>query len=77
MSRYYSRSADRFDNYRQITARFNSVGACGHGVAKGEQVGYHRSHGVQCAACWAKWQSENAEAAMLETSYTEQYGDTF
>ncbi len=30
--------ADRFDNYREIAARFASTGTCGHEIAKGGRV---------------------------------------
>ena len=66
MSRYINSSQDRFDHYRSITARFNSTGKCGHPIKKGDQIGYHRTHGCRCADCWAKWSSENREAEMQE-----------
>lgn len=66
--RYISRSADRFDNYREITAKFDSLGKCGHQIKRGDRIGYHRTHGCQCADCWARWSAENAEAAQYEAS---------
>ena len=63
----YSRSADRFDNYREIDARFASTGTCGHAIAKGDRIGWHpRLKKTQCADCWARWVAENAEADALE-----------
>ncbi len=62
-----SASADRFDNYREIDARFASTGSCGHEIAKGDPIGWHpRLKKTQCAACWQRWCAENAEADMLE-----------
>ncbi len=62
-----NRTADRFDNYREIDARFASTGSCGHPIAKGDRIGWHRSlKKTQCAACWTRWVAENAEADMLE-----------
>jgi hypothetical protein len=66
MSRYFSRHANRFDNYRAITAKFDSTGACGHPIKKGDPIGWHRNHGAQCPACWTRWSAENAEADALE-----------
>lgn len=66
MGRYYrnDRNADRFDNYSEINARFASTGTCGHDIAKGDRIGWHRGlKKTQCADCWARWCTENAEAA--------------
>lgn len=60
------RRADQFDNYREISARFDSTGNCGHAITKGQVIGYNRTHGCKCAACWAKWSQENADAAFDE-----------
>ena len=60
-------SADRFPNYRTITARFASTGSCGHEINKGDSIGWNpRVKKTQCAACWARWQAEHAEADYLE-----------
>jgi hypothetical protein len=67
MSRY-SRNADRFDNYREITAKFASTGKCGHAIQAGDRIGYNRQHGCQCSSCWARWSAENAEAAQYEAA---------
>ena len=65
-----SRHADRFDNYRELDARFASAGTCGHSIAKGDRIGWHPSlKKTQCAACWLRWVSENAEAAVMERGY--------
>ena len=62
--------SDRFDNYRDIDARFNSTGSCGHAIKKGQAIGYNpRNKRTQCAECWRVWQLENANAAGYE-----QYG---
>lgn len=60
------RTADRFDNYREITAKFASVGKCGHPIKPGDRIGYNKRHGCQCANCWSKWSAENAAAAADE-----------
>lgn len=56
------RTADRFSNYREITARFNSTGTCGHQIKAGDRIGWNRNHGTRCAACWERWCGENAAA---------------
>ncbi len=62
-----SRTADRFDNYREIDTRFASTGTCGHAIVKGDRIGWHPAlKKTQCAACWTRWAAENAEADMLE-----------
>ncbi len=59
--------ADRFDNYREIEARFASTGSCGHEIAKCDPIGWHpKLKKTQCAACWQRWCAENAEAEMAE-----------
>ena len=59
--------ADRFDNYREIEARFASTGSCGHEINKGDRIGWQpKLKKTQCAACWQRWVAENAEADMLE-----------
>jgi hypothetical protein len=60
------RSANRFDNYREIRAKFNSTGACGHEIVKGDVIGWNKGYGCQCSNCWSKWVSENREADMVE-----------
>lgn len=60
------RTANRFDNYRQITARRDSAGACGHPIHAGDTIGWHRNHGAKCATCWARWAAENEEAELVE-----------
>jgi hypothetical protein len=65
-SHYYAKS-DRFDNYREIEARYTAVGSCGHDIRKGDRIGWNpRAHRTQCVACWARWVTENAEAAAIE-----------
>ena len=63
------RTADRFDNYREITAKFNSTGKCGHPIKKGDRIGWNKSHGCRCSSCWSSWVSENREADMVEQGY--------
>lgn len=65
---YSLRNADRFDNYREITARFDSIGKCGHAIKRGDLIGYNRRHGARCSACWANWKAENLEAAQYEAA---------
>jgi hypothetical protein len=60
------RGGPRFYDYREIGARFDSTGACGHPVKKGDTVGYNRRGGVQCTDCWRRWCAENAEADAFE-----------
>ena len=63
-------SADRFDNYREIDARFASTGSCGHEISKGDRIGWNpRLKKTYCTACWQRWVVENAEADMLERGY--------
>lgn len=69
MSRYLNRDADRFDNYREIAAKFDSTGKCGHPIKTGDRIGWHRKHGARCAACWSAWVAENREAEMIESGY--------
>ena len=63
------RNQNRFDNYRELISKFNSTGACGHPIAKGDTIGWTRRFGAQCQACWLKWKSENAEAQAVESGY--------
>jgi hypothetical protein len=63
------RTADRFDNYREITAKFDSTGKCGHPIKKGDRIGYNRNHGCHCSSCWSKWSAENREADAIESGY--------
>lgn len=72
---------DRFYNYREITARFDSTSnACGakvggHEVKKGDRIGYNRScrpAKVMCTACWDRWVAENQEADAIESGYMPQ-----
>jgi hypothetical protein len=66
----YNRHADRFDNYREIDARFASTGTCGHAISKGDRIGWHPTiKKTQCTACWSRWVAENAEADALERGY--------
>ena len=63
------RTADRFDNYREITAKFDSTGKCGHEIKKGDRIGYNKDHGCRCSVCWDKWYAENKEAEMIERGF--------
>jgi hypothetical protein len=66
----FNSSADRFDNYRTIIARFGSVGSCGHAISEGDSIGYHRGlRKTICTECWSKWVQENIEAAAYEQQY--------
>ena len=59
----------RFNDHREIAARFDSVGSCGHDIKKGDTIGYARRgrdvH-TNCPACWSAWVAENQEADMYE-----------
>ncbi len=71
MSRYhYYAKSDRFDSYREIQARFDSTGSCGHPIKRGDVIGWNkRVRKTQCAACWARWVAENREADQIESGY--------
>jgi|GEM_PF-2302449 len=60
----------RFNDHRELTAKFHSIGTCGHEIMKGQRIGYATSRSgrksVICPACWAKWCAENVEADRLE-----------
>jgi hypothetical protein len=60
------KTENRFGNYKEITAKFNSNGQCGHPIKKGERIGYNKTHGCFCAGCWGVWVAENAEADLME-----------
>lgn len=62
-------AADLFENYREIEATYPSSASCGHDVFKGDRIGWHPGlKKAKCAACWAAWVAENAEADALERS---------
>lgn len=68
------RSSNRFDNYGTITARFDSIGSCGHPITKGETIGYNpRAKKAVCPDCWRRWQAENEAAEADERFYASQY----
>lgn len=65
----------RFNDYREITAKYASVAtACGtkgkaggHAIAMGDTIGYSPNRGASmCASCWQAWCCENAEAQACE-----------
>jgi len=60
------KAANRFDNYREITAKFASTGACGHPIKKGDVIGWNKRYGCQCSDCWSRWVAENREAELIE-----------
>ena len=62
----------RFNDYREIQAKFNSTGTCGHTIRKGDTIGWARKRRVsetQCTDCWVKWVDENREADAIEAGY--------
>jgi hypothetical protein len=63
----------RFCEYREIKAVFNKIATCGHEIRKGDYVGFawknDRAY-TRCADCWYNWVSENAEADILERTYS-------
>ena len=53
----------RYNDYRELTAKFDSQGKCGHSVKKGDVIGiaytrYPKESHVQCAECWRKWTND-------------------
>ena len=67
MRHHFYAKSDRFDAYREIVARFNSEGSCGHAIKRGDRIGWNPyAKKTQCAACWAHWSAENAEAEAIE-----------
>lgn len=69
--RRYS-SQPRFNDYREIIAKFDSTGSCNHPIKRGESIGYSRFKGTsftQCHNCWVKWVNENREADAMENGY--------
>jgi len=61
----------RFDAFRPIVAKFQSMASCGHIISPGQRIGYSRLAGrteTSCAQCWATWEVENAEAQAYEDS---------
>jgi hypothetical protein len=76
----YNRRSNRFDNYREITARFDSVAtACGstapggHAIKTGDRIGYLPGRALtMCSDCWARWVAENREADAIEAGYMPQ-----
>ena len=62
----------RFNDYLDITAKFNSTGTCGHTITKGDSIGYARAGRgkaeTQCSDCWKRWSLENQEEELLEWS---------
>lgn len=68
------RHADRFNNYREITAKRATPAtesACGHAIARGDRIGWNRGlRRVRCRDCWTAWVNENQEAQMIEDGLT-------
>ena len=61
---------DRFDNFAEIRAKFNSTGTCGHQIKKGDVIGYNpRTKSTSCPNCWSRWVAENREADAIEAGY--------
>ena len=64
----------RFDDFREITAKFDNTLTCGHAAKAGDRIGWSGRRGRDgasraetcCAACWLKWCDENREAAAYE-----------
>ena len=60
-------TSDYFDNYRDILAKFDSTGSCGHAIAKGDAIGYNpRNRKTSCATCWHRWQYDVAAESSME-----------
>jgi hypothetical protein len=47
-----------FDEFKQRAAKFDADATCGHGVERGDIVGYSKRHGLICAFCWQKWKEQ-------------------
>lgn len=65
-------STARFNDYREIAAKFDSTGSCGHPIKKGDRIGYARKGGqshTSCPNCWSRWVAENREAAAIESGH--------
>lgn len=68
--RSHAYTRDRFRDFREIRAQFASRGACGHSIVVGDAVGWNpRARRVVCAACWLRWQQENAVTSAVEAGY--------
>ena len=65
MSRYDH--LNRFDNYREIVAKFDSVDSYGREIKKGDLIGYNpRNKATVCAESWRVWSYENRSAQAYE-----------
>lgn len=67
-------SARNFNQYRELVAKFDSAGTCGHPIARGDVIGFSRlgrwsSPQTQCAQCWDAWKrsvaSDDFDAAQM------------
>ncbi len=48
------KSATKPGSFREIAARFDSVGTCGHAIRKGDRIGWQRTiRETRCTDCWA------------------------
>lgn len=56
---------DSYENYREIVAKFPSVGICGHAIAKGDRIGWRpTSKKTVCSSCWTEWiEKDDCESA--------------
>ena len=56
--------ARNYNHYREIPAKFDSQGTCGHAIRKGDTIGYSPAKyrgdkaETQCAECWRKWTND-------------------
>ena len=67
MSYRYAPSADRFSNYRELSARRAELGSCSHPIQIGDRIGWHpKLKKTYCAECWRRWVNENDEAERIE-----------
>lgn len=68
--RNYNRNADRFNNYREMIARYTGKCSCGATIKPGQVMGYHAGlKKGKCAHCWQSWSAENREADMYEAQH--------
>jgi len=52
--------APTFDQFKHLTAKFPSLGRCGHQVNKGDHILWNREHGAYCSECSRKWRRKVA-----------------
>lgn len=62
-----ARDNDRFDNYREIRAKYASTDRYGNEIKKGDLIGYNpQNKKVIAKDAWSKWVYENRSAQAYE-----------